>query len=178
MNAHFLLGFLSFFVVSSPKTLIDFEKKGEINKWQVVDDGVMGGLSQGSLHLSSEGNAIFEGDVSTANNGGFSSIRSSFSAQELKDFSSFTLRIKGDGKKYQFRVKENAKDYFSYIIEFQTSGEWETIELPFALLYPSFRGQRLNKSNFSGIQLEEVAFLVGNKKTEHFRIEIAQIGMK
>jgi hypothetical protein len=83
--------------------------------------------------------------------------------------------LKGDGKKYQFRVKKNQKDYYSYIYEFQTSTEWETIEIPVNKLYASFRGRTLQLPNYEGQNLEEIAFLIGNKKNENFELLIDSI---
>jgi hypothetical protein len=83
--------------------------------------------------------------------------------------------LKGDGKKYQFRVKKSQKDYYSYIYEFQTSTEWETIEIPVNKLYASFRGRTLQLPNYEGQSLEEIAFLIGNKKNENFELLIDSI---
>ena len=52
-------------------------KEPQITAWQVVDDGVMGGLSKGNFKSDKKkGNLIFAGNLSLENNGGFSSIRS------------------------------------------------------------------------------------------------------
>ncbi len=53
----------------------DFSHESKPGDWFVVDDGVMGGRSQGNVGLSEEGHGIFQGTVSLENNGGFSSIR-------------------------------------------------------------------------------------------------------
>ena len=83
--------------------------------------------------------------------------------------------MKGDGKKYQFRVKKSESDYYSYIYEFQTSTEWETIEIPVNKLYASFRGRTLQLPNYDGQSLEEIAFLIGNKRNENFELLIDKI---
>jgi NADH dehydrogenase [ubiquinone] 1 alpha subcomplex assembly factor 1 len=178
MTLTLFLSIVQMFLNTTPKVLIEFSRKGEVEKWQVVDDRVMGGLSRGLFHLSTDSTALFEGNVSTENNGGFSSVRTTFQTEVLREYAFFILRIKGDGKKYQFRVKVNASDSFSYITEFQTTGGWEDIEIPFDALYPSYRGQRLNRSNFSGDQIEEMAFLAGNKRTERFRLEVDRIAVR
>lgn len=88
------------------------------------------------------------------------------------------MRIKGDGKMYQFRIKERLEQPFSYIHEFQTSGEWETIRIPLAAFYPSFRGHTLNMPNYNGESMQEVTFLIGNKKKEYFALEIERIWLE
>ena len=55
--------------------LFDFELSGEANKWLVVNDGVMGGLSQSEVILSGSNTAVFQGTISLENNGGFASTR-------------------------------------------------------------------------------------------------------
>ncbi|MEJ6787669.1 MAG: CIA30 family protein [Bacteroidota bacterium] len=159
----------------SPSIIYDFQKDAATNNWRVVDDGVMGGLSQGKLQVDDEGHGVYSGTVSTENNGGFSSLRYRFSTMEVSENQSVVLRIKGDGKKYQFRVKDKASQYHSYIYTFETSGDWETIKIPLAEMYPSFRGRKLNIPNFNHTQIEEIAFLIGNKKAESFELKIDKI---
>ena len=162
----------------SPSIIYDFQKDAPTTNWRVVDDGVMGGLSQGKLKVDNEGNGLYCGTVSTENNGGFSSLRYRFDAIEASEDQSIVLRIKGDGKKYQFRVKDKVNQYYSYIYTFQTSGEWQTVKIPLAEMYPSYRGRKLNTPNFKHSQIEEVAFLIGNKKAESFELIIDKIELE
>lgn len=162
----------------SPSIIYDFQKDAPTTNWRVVDDGVMGGLSQGKLKVDNEGNGLYSGTVSTENNGGFSSLRYRFDAIEASEDQSIVLRIKGDGKKYQFRVKDKVNQYYSYIYTFQTSGEWQTVKIPLAEMYPSYRGRKLNTPNFKHSQIEEVAFLIGNKKAESFELIIDKIELE
>jgi NADH dehydrogenase [ubiquinone] 1 alpha subcomplex assembly factor 1 len=83
--------------------------------------------------------------------------------------------VKGDGKNYQFRVKGKSRDYYSYITSFETSGEWEEIDIKLKDLYPSFRGRKLDQPNYSGESLEEVTFLIANYKNESFELLIDKI---
>jgi len=128
--------------------------------------------------LSPEGHGVFEGEVSLENNGGFSSLRYNFEEMQVAEYSKVIIRLRGDGKKYQFRIKANVRDYYSYISNFQTSGEWQEIEIPLKEMYPSFRGRRLNMPNFSQGSIEEIAFLIGNKKNEKFQLLIDKIEVR
>ncbi len=143
--------------------------------WFIVDDGVMGGLSQGHFESTDEGHSRFWGDVSLENNGGFSSVRLRQNPVDMTSYGSFKLNVKGDGKDYQFRVKSSSKEYYSYIYTFSTSGEWEEIEIPFDEMVPSFRGRLLNQPPFPGEVCAEMAFLIANKKAESFSIELKEI---
>lgn len=159
-------------------TIFDFNKDSDLSNWYVVDDVVMGGRSDGSFLLNEEGHAVFSGAVSLKNNGGFSSVRYVFGKTDVSGYQKAVIRLKGDGKLYQFRVKSSNRDRHSYIAYFQTSGSWESIEIPLAEMYPSFRGMTLNMPDYPGKQMAEIAFLIGNKKAEDFRLEIDKIELR
>ena len=165
-------------VLTSSIMIFDFNSKSDISKWRVVDDVVMGGRSSGDFRLNAAGNGEFSGAVSLENNGGFSSVRYRFKKGKIAAYTKFILRVKGDGKKYQFRVKSDAYDYHSYIANIQTDGTWQTIEVLFSEMYPAFRGRDLDMDNYPGKKMEEIAFLIGNKKREKFKIEIDNIALK
>ncbi len=170
---------VAFLVITNSYSIIfDFNKTCDMSNWLVVDDGVMGGLSKGSIRLNDQGHGVFIGYVTTENNGGFSSIRYNFKEKDVSEFTHVILKIKGDGKEYQFRIKKSRYDRESYINSFKTSGEWETIKIPLKDLYPSFRGYKLSKPNFDGISMEEIAILIANKRKEDFKLEIDSISLE
>ena len=155
--------------------IFDFKKNSKIDDWRIVDDVVMGGKSSGSFKLSPEGFGLFEGQISLENNGGFSSVRYQFKKLKVNRSSHIIIRLKGDGKKYQFRVKDKSNTYYSYISYFQTSGAWQVIEIPLKEMYPSYRGRKLDLPNFSHEYIEEIVFLIGNKTPEQFKLLIDKI---
>lgn len=158
--------------------LFDFSKDSDLRNWMIVDDVVMGGRSNGQFEIGNEGHGVFSGDVSIENNGGFSSLRYNLAQLNVAEYSKAIIRLKGDGKNYQFRTKTDKYDRHSYVYSFQTSGDWEDIEISFSEMEPRFRGRQLKMSNYPGQLLEEVAFLIGNKKNEPFRLEIDNIVLK
>ena len=155
--------------------IFDFTKEADLKNWYVVDDTVMGGVSAGKMGKDAAGNGLFEGHVSLDNNGGFTSVRYDAGKIKLQGYSKFLIMLKGDGKAYQFRVKTNSKDYYAYVYSFETTGNWQTIEIPFSNMVPSFRGQLLNMANFSGDYMEEIGILIGNKIAEDFKMAIDNI---
>lgn len=171
-----LLTYISLFMTTS--TLFDFTTNCVLKNWSVVDDVVMGGRSQGYFELDQNGHGKFSGEVSLENNGGFSSVRYTFDKKDITNYSKVILRVKGDGKTYQFRVKRSNKDRYSYIYEFDTTTEWMTIEIPFNAMRPSYRGRALDLPNYAGKQMEELAFLIGNKKAQSFELLIDHIGLE
>ena len=166
---------LLFSIIMNPIVLFDFNLNSNIDNWRVVDDSVMGGISSSKFFIDASGNGVFKGSVSLENNGGFCSVQHYPKPVSLKEKKIFSIRLKGDGKKYQFRVKSERSNYYSYIYEFQTTTDWQTIEIPITKLYASFRGRTIDIPNYDGASLEEIAFLVGNEKNENFQLQIDKI---
>jgi NADH dehydrogenase [ubiquinone] 1 alpha subcomplex assembly factor 1 len=166
----------------SPKTtmkeIYSFTSQTKVNEWRIVNDGVMGGVSKSTLLLTDAGHGQFSGHVSLANNGGFASIQlnKTINIPEEKKF--ILLRVKGDGKSYEFRLKGDSSQYESYVHPFTTTGEWENIKLPISEFYPQFRGRKLNIPNFNFKSIEELSFLISNKKEEDFKLLIDWIGLE
>jgi hypothetical protein len=161
--------------ISPSNTIFDFNAKADIGSWTILNDGVMGGLSTSTFSVNKDGHGVFEGDVSTLNNGGFASVRHRPESMDLSKKTKVSIRLKGDGKNYQFRVKKNVSDFESFITTFETSGDWETIDIELTELYPSFRGRKLNQPNYDSSQLAELSFLIANKKNESFKLLIDSI---
>ena len=163
--------------VSAQENLFNFSKNDDDKGWLIVNDGVMGGLSKGRFQVIDH-KAIFSGKVSTENNGGFTMVRNQFDQKSLLSYTSFVLELKGDGKAYQFRVKSSTDQRHSYVYTFTTNGNWQKITIPFASLEPRFRGRNVSVSNFEGLQIEEVAFLIGNKREESFELVLKEINLE
>lgn len=163
------------FSAMNANVIFDFNKESDLKNWTVVDDGVMGGKSLSTFKLDSNGFGVFEGGISLDNNGGFSSVRYGFQKKTVTNYTKIRIRLLGDGKAYQLRIKAKTGDYYSFVAPFNTSKEWQEIEVTLKDMYPSFRGKKLNFSNFSNDAIEEVTFLIGNKKEETFRLLIDKI---
>jgi NADH dehydrogenase [ubiquinone] 1 alpha subcomplex assembly factor 1 len=57
------------------QTLFDFTGADVAKDWQTVNDGVMGGDSQGKFKIIDKKTLEFFGTLSLENNGGFASVR-------------------------------------------------------------------------------------------------------
>ncbi|MDP5082509.1 MAG: CIA30 family protein [Winogradskyella sp.] len=169
---------LIFAILMQTFTLFNFTPQSNLSNWRIIDDAVMGGRSDGYFQLNSEGYGEYTGEISLKNNGGFSSLHYYFDTLSTASYSKFILKIKGDGKRYQFRVKDKRSNSHSYIYKFESTKDWQTIEIPFSEMYASFRGRILDIPNFNGQQMEEIAFLIGNKKEESFKLLIDVISLK
>ena len=124
--------------------------------WQIINDGVMGGLSCSAFDLDDQG-LHFRGSLSTANGGGFASIRGGLAAP-LAHFSGFRLSLTGDGRRYQLRLRETAASGdIAWRAFFDTRGEPETITLAVRDFEPVFRGRRIEA--LPGLAERTVAYL-------------------
>ena len=165
-------------MITNSLLLFDFSSSSDWSGWEIQNDVVMGGKSSSDLSRSKEGNAVFTGDVSLRNNGGFASLQHHFTPKDIRGYDRAVIRLKGDGKEYQFRIKASLNERTSYIYTFNTSGEWQTIEIPLNKMEPSYRGNKLDQPNFNANQMQEVRFLIGNGKTENFRLEIDKLALQ
>ncbi|HKL21846.1 MAG TPA: CIA30 family protein, partial [Tichowtungia sp.] len=158
--------------------LFDFSNSTAAGGWRVEDDVVMGGVSRGRFFINDAGNGVFSGNVSLENNGGFSSVQHDFDPIDVSAYSTAMIRLKGDGKRYQFRVESDRRERHAYVYTFQTTGEWQTVEIPLREMTPQFRGRRLNLPNYPGRTMVQARFLIANGVAESFRLEIDNIRLK
>lgn len=139
-------------ISSNKKLIFDFKNPSNDLKetWGAVDDVVMGGVSESSLQLL-ENTALFSGNVSTANSGGFVSVRTkNFETPvNLTGYKGIELRVKGDGKRYKFFIRTDPKwDGVAYSYSFDTEPDtWITVCIPFDTLIPVFRAKTMEFAN-------------------------------
>jgi len=124
--------------------------------WGAVDDVVMGGVSESGIRLA-DGYALFSGNVSTDNSGGFASVRTrNFEPSfNLSNYRGIELRVKGDGQRYKLFLRTEAKwDGVGYAYSFDTiADEWMTIQVPFQELVPIFRAKTVNDAPLDTTQI-------------------------
>lgn len=178
MKFVFVLLAIRLFTYLNMENIYTFGSQTDIKEWRIVNDGVMGGVSTSSLKLTDDGHGQFTGHVSLANNGGFASIQLE-TMIKLEDEKKFiVLRVKGDGKRYEFRLKGESSQPESYVHSFATSGKWEEIKLSISEFYPSFRGRQLTIPNFNFESIGQLSILIANKQEEDFELLIDWIGVE
>lgn len=149
----------------------------EIDRWMVINDGVMGGKSQSTLSALPSG-AIFSGIVSPDNGGGFASIRAPLSVPLEPGLRAVSLRVRGDGKLYQFRVRTNSRsDGPAYKHSFKTEADtWQQIVLPLRDFEASFRGRSVQgAAPLSSKDIRQLGFLIADGQYGTFNLEIEDI---
>lgn len=176
----------------SDRLIFDFTKPtSDMNAtWGALDDVVMGGVSESMIRISN-GVAIFSGNVSTANSGGFASVRTrNFETPlDLSNRAGIELRVRGDGNRYKFMLRTETKwDSVAYCYSFDTvANTWMTIHIPFDQFVPIFRAKTvkdakaIDSSRIYALQLMLSKFeydggLNPTFKPGLFQIEIESIG--
>jgi monofunctional biosynthetic peptidoglycan transglycosylase len=144
--------------------------------WRVVDDGVMGGLSQGNREIGDDGILRFFGTLSLENNGGFSSLRAGNIKMDLSGGEGLVLRVKGDGRTYQLRLGTEAR-YLGREMSFQagfptTKGEWNEVKVPFNRFLGSWRGKELPEIVFDPSKVRLIGLQLADKKQGPFELRV------
>jgi uncharacterized protein YbjT (DUF2867 family) len=154
----------TYLTAANEKLIFDFtHPSAELkNIWGALDDVVMGGVSSSNIQIT-ENKAVFAGNVSTANSGGFASVRTkNFDPPfNLSGYTGVELRVKGDGQRYKIFLRPDATwDGLGYSYSFDTVADtWINIRIPFAELTPVFRAKTvkdaplLDASKISSFQL-------------------------
>ncbi len=147
----------------------------ESGLWRSVNDGVMGGLSRGSLRIGAGSIGVFEGEVSLANNGGFASARATIGPRNLSAREGLRIRAMGDGRTYRLRLHDTAGlDGIAYQAEFDTQpGQWQTVTLPFSAFQPTFRGRvPPDAPPLDTGRIEQVGLMIADGQQGSFRLEL------
>jgi hypothetical protein len=155
--------------------LADFPASLESLPWRVVNDGVMGGRSEGDFQPEGD-SLVFSGTTNT-DGGGFSSIRSRTRRFDLDGYAGVRLRLRGDGRDYTFRLttwKARSGRYEpSYWAEFQTrAGEWVTVDVPFSRFRPRWRGRWLDGPALDPGAIDGLGLMIYDGRDGPFRLEV------
>ncbi len=127
---------------ASPYMLDRFETAPEA-RWRFFTDRVMGGVSTGRVVFGTEGGraiARLEGEVSTANNGGFIQMRRAL-ADIPADAQGVRLILRGNGARYFVHLRTQAMylPWQHYRAGFVAGADWGEVRLPFAEFTPQGR---------------------------------------
>jgi hypothetical protein len=157
--------------------LTDFASEETNLGWFVVNDNVMGGRSEGGFSVE-QGELLFSGTTNTRG-GGFSSIRTSAMQLDLSAYGGVRLRVKGDGRRYTWRLTTNARWWgrqISYWADFETEdGAWSTVDIPFSRFVPQFRGARLDGPELDPGQITSMGLMIYDKQDGPFELRLDSV---
>lgn len=159
---------------NSARTIFDFNDGADAANWQLVNDTVMGGVSTSGGRIDA-GTLLFVGELSLANNGGFTSVRRTM-VQDLSDYEGLRMRVRGDGRSYYLRLLDvNSEDNVAveHEIAFETEADtWTIVALPFESFYPNFRGRRIDRPPLEPENIRGISIMLREKVEGPFQLEI------
>ena len=141
-------------------------------EWKYQSDQVMGGVSEGDASLVQDGDMFFfrlTGDVSTRNNGGFVQFRSKISLfnkpemfqlihnadKDGQELEGVRLKVRGNGERYHVMIRTystwSPSDYYYHT--FDTSIDWQQVDLPFS----EFRRSKSGEMDLGADQMRDFA---------------------
>jgi hypothetical protein len=108
----------------------------DIQRWRSLNDGVMGGMSDGFMAMRGDDGASFMGNVSLERNGGFASVRAMVE-EDASNFDGVYVDAKspsGAAKKFLFILKDDEclREQINFKVAFEVGEEYGRVKIPFA----------------------------------------------
>jgi NADH dehydrogenase [ubiquinone] 1 alpha subcomplex assembly factor 1 len=157
------------------RPLLDFSGPEAAQNWRAVNDGVMGGVSDGRFRITDEGALEFFGTLSLENNGGFASVRTKPAEFDLKAGDTIVVRLKGDGREYMLNLYTKSRQRaFSYRAMLPTTkDEWMEVRVPLDDFIPTAFGRRVQGMGpVEPSQISGLGFMLSDKKPGGFQMKV------
>ena len=155
--------------------LLDFAGPDTAQKWQAVNDNVMGGVSDGRYRITVDKTLEFSGRLSLENNGGFTSVRTKPTNLEINAGDTIIVRLKGDGREYVLNLYTKSRRIaFSYRAPLPTTkDEWTEVSVPLDEFIPTSFGNRVQGMGpVEPNQINSLGFMLSDKKAGPFKLEV------
>ena len=156
---------------ASPLTLFDFDGPGTAG-WQIENDGVMGGRSQGFVQIH-DGTMGFTGEVVTQG-GGFTSVRGE-RAVDLSAYDGIELRVRGGGRTFDLDVDDGTRHRGREVnrqASFPTTEDWATVRVPFADLETTAHGEPVSVDPLDRSGIRTVGIYIADGLDGPFQLEV------
>jgi NADH dehydrogenase [ubiquinone] 1 alpha subcomplex assembly factor 1 len=184
MKYGFLAGFLVLLMTKTAMTddalltLFDFTRIEAAKEWQTVNDGVMGGVSNGRFKITDSKTMEFFGTLSLANNGGFASVRTKARKLDLEKGDTLVTKVRGDGRAYMLNLyPAKSQVAYSYRAPLPTKkDEWIELKIPLDQFEATSFGRVVsNAGAVKPSEINSIGFMLGDKKAGPFKLEIEWI---
>ncbi len=109
---------------------------------------------------------------------GFASVRTSLAALDCSDHAGLEIRVLGDGRTYQLRLRSDDRfDGVAYRAEFQTTAEqWTVHRIAFSDFQPTYRGRILtDRPDLDPGRLGQLSVMLADGRAGSFRLVIDAI---
>ena len=184
MKLGYLVGCLAYLMVTTVmaddtlQPLFDFTEADAAKEWQTVNDGVMGGVSDGKFKITDAKTMEFFGTLSLANNGGFASVRTKAKKLAFEKGDTLVVKVRGDGREYMLNLYPNKQRVaYSYRATVQTKkDEWTEVKIPLDKFEATSFGRMVkNAGAINPAEINALGFMLGDKKAGPFKLEIEWI---
>lgn len=184
MKLLYLVGSLACWMVASlmaddtQRTLFYFSGADSAKEWQTVNDGVMGGVSDGRFKITDAKTMEFFGTLSLANNGGFASVRTKPKNLGIEQGDTLVAKVCGDGREYMLNLYPNRQRVaYSYRAAMQTKkDQWIEVKIPLDTFEATSFGRIVtNAGAVKPAEINSIGFMLGDKKAGPFKLEIEWI---
>lgn len=151
--------------------------KALLQQWYTVNDGVMGGKSEGNVRVNDRGNIEFFGNLSLRNNGGFASTRTKPQELDIEEGDTLVARVRGDGREYAMNIYDDTRRMaFSFRAPVKTvKGELIDVRIPLNDFYATSFGRRVGNAKLNASKVNSVGFILADKQPGPFRLEVESI---
>lgn len=168
---------VGFVAANDNRVLMNFKNGNAARQWQTVNDGVMGGRSQGQFRINNDKNLEFFGTLSLENNGGFASVRSRGVGMKLKKTDSILMKVRGDGREYNLNLyTADRRMAFSYRAKFKTEkNKWTEIRIPVSKFVATSFGRVVRGQSLNPEQISSLGIMLSDKKAGTFKLEIDSV---
>jgi monofunctional biosynthetic peptidoglycan transglycosylase len=149
--------------------------------WQTVNDGVMGGVSDGRFRITERQTLEFYGTLSLDNNGGFASVRSRPRPLGMQTGDALVARLRGDGREYQVNLYASGQTMaISYRTPVKTrAGEWIEVAITLDRFEATSFGRVLRgAASLDPRSVTSVGFLLAEKAPGPFVLEVAWVKVR
>jgi monofunctional biosynthetic peptidoglycan transglycosylase len=160
------------------RPLFGFTGPEAAQQWQAVNDGVMGGVSDGRFRITPESTLEFFGTLSLENNGGFASVRTKPADLDINAGDDLVVRVKGDGREYVLNLYTKSRRMaFSYRAPLPTvKNEWTEVAVPLEDFIPTSFGNRVQGMGpVEPDEITSIGFMLSDKKAGPFKMEVGWV---
>jgi monofunctional biosynthetic peptidoglycan transglycosylase len=162
----------------SQEVKIDFGESKDGELWQITNDGVMGGLSEGDYDFSYD-SVMFSGTISLENNGGFSSYRSRFKKRDFSSYKKIIIRYRSKEYAMGFTLEMDRRWYVPYYKVDLPATDWKWIEKEITFsdfIKYNIGRKRSGKPSMNDLKnILRIGFISNEKRAGPFKIEIDYI---
>jgi NADH dehydrogenase [ubiquinone] 1 alpha subcomplex assembly factor 1 len=162
----------------TPQTLFDFSGADAAKDWQTVNDGVMGGVSEGKFKITDKKTLKFFGTLSLENNGGFASVRTKAKKLGFEKGDTVVAKVRGAGREYMLNLYLNKPLIaFSYRATVQTrKDEWIEVKVPLDKFEATSFGRVVKDAGpVDPKAISALGFMLSDKQAGPFKLEIESI---